>query len=93
MVNTSRPEMTLGGRIAQLRIEGGYDSFELSKQLGFSSLKSAQRSPVALLGTVEQVTEEIRQRQQNIGMTYYIFVNGTKQTQNLFVKHIMPYFA
>ena len=26
--------MTLGGRIAQLRIEGGYDSFELSKQLG-----------------------------------------------------------
>ena len=34
VVNTSRPEMTLGGRIAQLRIEGGYDSFELSKQLG-----------------------------------------------------------
>ena len=34
VVSTSRPEMTLGGRIAQLRIEGGYDSFELSKQLG-----------------------------------------------------------
>ena len=26
--------MTLGGRITQLRIDGGYDSYELSKQLG-----------------------------------------------------------
>ena len=26
--------MTLGGRITQLRIDGGYDSFDLSKQLG-----------------------------------------------------------
>ena len=34
VVSTSKPEMTLGGRIAQLRIEGGFDSLELSKQLG-----------------------------------------------------------
>ena len=34
VVSTSKPEMTLGGRIAQLRIDGGFDSLELSKQLG-----------------------------------------------------------
>ena len=34
VVSTSKPEMTLGGRIAQLIIEGGFDSLELSKQLG-----------------------------------------------------------
>ncbi len=34
VVSTSQPEMTLGGRIARLRIEGGYDSVALSKQLG-----------------------------------------------------------
>ena len=37
VVSTSKPEMTLGGRIAQLRIEGGFDSLELSKQLGVKS--------------------------------------------------------
>ena len=34
VVSTSQPEMTLGGRIARLRMEGGFDSLELSKQLG-----------------------------------------------------------
>lgn len=34
VVSTSEPEMTLGGRIAQLRINGGFDSIALSKQLG-----------------------------------------------------------
>lgn len=34
VVSTSEPEMTLGGRIAQLRMNGGFDSIDLSKQLG-----------------------------------------------------------
>ena len=34
VVSTSEPEMTLGGRIAQLRMNGGFDSVDLSKQLG-----------------------------------------------------------
>ena len=34
VVSTSQPEMTLGGRITQLRVDGGFDSFDLSKQLG-----------------------------------------------------------
>ena len=34
VISTTKPEMTLGGRITQLRIDGGYDSYDLSKQLG-----------------------------------------------------------
>tara|TARA_B100000989_G_C19393540_1_gene406777 strand:- start:190 stop:585 length:396 start_codon:yes stop_codon:yes gene_type:complete len=34
VVSTSQPEMTLGGRIAQLRMNGNFDSVDLSKQLG-----------------------------------------------------------
>lgn len=34
VVSTTQPEMTLGGRITQLRVDGGFDSFDLSKQLG-----------------------------------------------------------
>ena len=34
VISTSEPEMTLGGRIAQLRMNGGFDSIDLSKQLG-----------------------------------------------------------
>ena len=34
VVSTSVPKMTLGGRIAQLRMNGGFDSIDLSKQLG-----------------------------------------------------------
>ena len=34
VLSTSEPEMTLGGRIAQLRMNGGFDSIDLSKQLG-----------------------------------------------------------
>ena len=34
VVSTSQPEMTLGGRIAKLRTDGGFDSVELSRQLG-----------------------------------------------------------
>ena len=34
IISTSQPEMTLGGRIVQLRINGDFDSMELSKQLG-----------------------------------------------------------
>jgi len=34
VVSMSEPELTLGGRIAQLRMNGGFDSIDLSKQLG-----------------------------------------------------------
>ena len=34
VVSMSEPELTLGGRIAQLRTNGGFDSIDLSKQLG-----------------------------------------------------------
>ena len=34
VVSTSEPEMTLGGRIAKLRMNGDFDSIDLSKQLG-----------------------------------------------------------
>ena len=63
---------------------------ELSKRLGFDDLKNAQRAPVALLGTPEEVVEEIHNRHRDTGMSYFIFVNGTKLTEQLFVNEVMP---
>ena len=63
---------------------------ELSKRLGFDGLKNAQRAPVALLGTPEEVVEEIHNRHRDTGMSYFIFVNGTKLTEQLFVNEVMP---
>ena len=34
VVSTSQPEMTLGGRITHLRMNSGFDSIDLSRQLG-----------------------------------------------------------
>ena len=34
VVSTSQPEMTLGGRITRLRMNSGFDSIDLSRQLG-----------------------------------------------------------
>ena len=65
----------------------------IAKNLGFSTLTEAQNSPVALLGTPEQVTNEIEKRKEETGITYYIVVLGTPNTQNLFVQNVMPKFC
>jgi alkanesulfonate monooxygenase SsuD/methylene tetrahydromethanopterin reductase-like flavin-dependent oxidoreductase (luciferase family) len=66
---------------------------QLATQLGFSSFAQAQASPVAILGTPEEARAELMKRVREVGMTYFIFVASSEETQDLFVKEVMPAFA
>ena len=66
---------------------------QLASQLGFPSYEAAQRAPVALLGTPEEVKCELQERIASTGVTYYIVFPATPDTQELLVKEVMPAFA
>ena len=65
----------------------------MASQLGFPDYASAQRSPVALLGTPDEVKREIEIRIANTGLTYYIVFPATADTQALLVDEVMPAFV
>lgn len=66
---------------------------DLAASLGFPDYATAQGAPVALLGTAAEVRQELRRRIDKIGMTYFIFFMATAETQEIFVKDVMPEFA
>jgi len=66
---------------------------QLATQLGFPDYATAQAAPVTLLGTAEEVRRELRRRIDETGMTYYIFFMATPETQEIFVKDVMPAFV
>jgi probable F420-dependent oxidoreductase len=64
----------------------------IAKQLGFPDLKSAQISPVALMGTPEQVAEELQTRIDNTGMAYHIVLPMNPDSYTAFVDQVMSAF-
>lgn len=66
---------------------------QLAAQLGFPSYEAAQRAPVALLGTPDEVKRELEDRIRKTGVTYYIVFPATADTQELLVNEVMPAFA
>ena len=66
---------------------------EMASQLGFPDYETAQASPVALLGTPEEVRKELRKRIDETGMTYFISFMSSPETQEMFTKDVMPEFA
>ncbi|MBS1889178.1 MAG: TIGR03619 family F420-dependent LLM class oxidoreductase [Actinobacteria bacterium] len=66
---------------------------KLSERLGVPDLDRARRSPTVLLGTPDQVTEELRYRIEELGVTYLIIVPTSKETVDLFAEHVMPEFS
>jgi probable F420-dependent oxidoreductase len=66
---------------------------KLTERLGVPDLDKARRSPTVLLGTPDQVIEELRYRIEEIGVTYLIIVPTSKETVDLFVEHVMPEFT
>ncbi|MEX2479978.1 MAG: LLM class flavin-dependent oxidoreductase [Gammaproteobacteria bacterium] len=66
---------------------------DLAARLGFPDYATAQGAPVALLGTAAEVRRELRRRIEKTGMTYFIFFMATAETQEIFVKDVMPDFA
>lgn len=66
---------------------------KLAERLGTPDLERARRSPTMLLGTPDQVVEELRRRIEEIGVTYLIIVPTSKQTVDLFVERVMTEFT
>jgi alkanesulfonate monooxygenase SsuD/methylene tetrahydromethanopterin reductase-like flavin-dependent oxidoreductase (luciferase family) len=64
----------------------------LAKRLGFADYATAQRAPVALLGTPDEVRRELASRIAATGITYYIVFAATPDTQELLVSEVMPAF-
>jgi probable F420-dependent oxidoreductase len=60
--------------------------------LGFPDYATAQRSPIALFGTPEEVVDELRARIDDTGVTYYLVVPTSETSWDLFVDGVMPAF-
>ncbi|MFN0027056.1 MAG: TIGR03619 family F420-dependent LLM class oxidoreductase [Acidimicrobiales bacterium] len=65
----------------------------LAERLGFPDLDSARQSPLALIGTPDQVIEELTERIAQDGVTYFIVVATSPETQELLASEVLPAFA
>ena len=61
--------------------------------LGFPDYATAQRSPMALLGTPEEVKDELHARIEDTGVTYYLVVPTSNDSWDLFADGVMPAFV
>jgi len=65
----------------------------MATHLGFPDFETAQRSPVMLIGTPDEVRRELRARIENLGITYYIVAAASEESRDLFAKEVMPEFT
>lgn len=88
-------EMELGGLMLLGLSEDKNDPGlrEMANNLGFPDYESAQSAPVALLGTPSEVREELEKRIKETGVTYYIMLTASPETQDMFVSDVMPHFT
>jgi probable F420-dependent oxidoreductase len=61
--------------------------------LGFPDYATAQRAPVALLGTPDEVKRELERRIEETGITYYIIATSSKESLTMFAQEVMPAFT
>ena len=64
-----------------------------ASNLGFSDVEAAQRSPLMLMGTPDKVKRDLETRVKDLGITYNIVIPASAESQELFVKDIMPEFV
>jgi probable F420-dependent oxidoreductase len=85
----------LGGFVlANLARDPNHPVFaRLAKYLGFDDVAAARRSPVALLGTPAEVREELAERVEADGVTSFIVVATSPETQDLLAEEVLPAFA
>lgn len=88
-------DMELGGLLLLGMSRNEHDSSlrDLAKNMGFPDYESAQRSPVALLGTPAQIRDELARRIADTGVTYYMMFPATEESWSLFSKEVLPHFA
>jgi probable F420-dependent oxidoreductase len=65
---------------------------EIATGLGFPDYETAQRAPVALMGTPDEVKQELARRIEETGVTYFILAMASPESQELFVDEVMPAF-
>ena len=93
--NRDPEEMELGGLLL-MGLSNDPDDPQLrgiASMIGFPDYATAQRAPVTLLGTPAEVRAELSRRIAETGVTYYIMVMATPDTQALFVNEVMPAFV
>jgi len=61
--------------------------------VGFTDQTVARNSPVMLMGTPEQVKNELQARIKETGMTYFIVLPVSEESHELFTQEVMPAFA
>jgi probable F420-dependent oxidoreductase len=61
--------------------------------MGFPGEEATRNAPVLLIGTPEEVRQELRSRIEEFGMTYYIVFPRSEESRELLVKEIMPEFS
>lgn len=88
-------EMELGGLLllglARQRNDSALN--DMARKLGYADLEAARHSPVALLGTPEEVRAEIARRIEETGVTYYMMFPATDESWRLFSAEILPHFV
>ena len=83
-----------GFMLANLSGDADHPVFSrLAQRLGFADLPSAQRSPVALIGTPEQAIEELHDRVGADGVKYFIIVSTSPETEAILADEVLPAFA
>ena len=61
--------------------------------MGFPSEEAMRNTPVALIGTPDEVKRELRSRIEEFGMTYYIVFPRSEETRDILAKEILPEFV
>ncbi len=86
--------MELGGLLllGMSRDENDSGLRDMASNLGFADYASAQRSPIALLGTPAQVRDTLAERIADTGVTYYMMAAANDESWQLFAKEVLPHF-
>jgi len=66
---------------------------EVARSLGFPDLPTAKKSPIALLGSPDEVCAELHERIDATGIRYFILAPATPETHDLFVAEVLPEFG
>lgn len=66
---------------------------KIASRLGFPDVETARRSPLLLMGTPDEVRRNLTMRIEDLGMTYFVLIATSAETQSLFVEKVMPEFA
>ena len=66
---------------------------EMAASFGFADYRSAQRAPLMLIGSPDEVKRELEWRIKTTGVSYYIGFTPTEGSYELLVRDVMPAFS